>query len=731
MICTSITNRDYDEIVALLQSHPEIEMAEVRLDSCPLSFDQMRDLFLAFNIPFLATYRSEEGNFKNKAYSRLRDAIFADVDFVDVELGMKASQSKSLYREAKKRGVQVVSSWHNFKSTPPCRELAKIYYKALKFRPDVVKIVTTAHSKEDADEIISFYNFTDTKFVTSRLENGPGLIAFAMGKCGQETRIECLKCGAPFTFSALSEEEVAAPGQLPLSDMNEEIYGNMEFLSSEKVVKMPSSKSFAQRAIITAALAEGKSILRGYTPCEDSESAILLAKTLGAEVTRKYDNSSKYAQLMQAQELAIKGIGAYPSCCEISEIEVGESGLLARISIPLFSLLSKGSTIIKGQKTLLRRPLRGAQNTMASFGVTLLPVENASQAESSANGKANSYKKNLRFGDIKVPLQVRGNLIPGRAEVSGKEGSQIISGLLMTLPLAGQDTKLYVTDPKSIPYMFITLDVLRSFGVEITSQVQGDEKFEFTEDWAFCTGITFSIKGGKRYKATNIDLEGDWSAAANLLVAGAIFGEVAVTGLKRDSLQADLSILDILADAGALVVCDEIDATRLSSQNLSEPSAELSAEQNQSPIEVLKVARSPLRAFNVNLEHCPDLFPIVAVLAAFSTGDSHLFGLSRLVSKESNRAEAISEMLCGLGIKVGIFGDEMVIRGSSLASRKLTGDMLNGGTFSSHHDHRMVMALKVASLGTNSPVVINDESCVAKSFPMFNKVFSELNLRSS
>ena len=148
----------------------------------------------------------------------------------------------------------------------------------------------------------------------------------------------------------------------------------------------------------------------------------------------------------------------------------------------------------------------------------------------------------------------------------------------------------------------------------------------------------------------------------------------------------------------------------------------------------------------MDASNCPDLFPIISVLAAFCQGTSRLAGVGRLANKESDRAQAIVEMLTGMGVKVEIEGDEMVIEGHSLTRRLLghkggcldcarhdntdaRGDspgLLKGGEYTSRHDHRMVMALKVASLGADSPIIIDDEACVGKSFPQFHEIFDML-----
>ena len=241
--------------------------------------------------------------------------------------------------------------------------------------------------------------------------------------------------------------------------------------------------------------------------------------------------------------------------------------------------------------------------------------------------------------------------------------------------------------------MYITLDVLRHFGISTRSEMEGDAKLLEEEDWSCCTGIHFAVRGGQRYRPADFDIEGDWSTAANALVAGAVFGSAEVEGLDTRSLQADLAIIDILVEAGAVV-----------------------SQMEDGPV---CTRRAPLEAFTYDLANAPDLFPIVAVLAAFCSGESRIAGLGRLSGKESDRAAAILEMLTQMGVEASAEGDVLVVAGETLASRALSGRLLRGGAYTSRHDHRMALALSVAALGASSPIVIDDEACIAKSAPGF------------
>ena len=720
MICTTIINKDFQGILAALE---RCEMAEIRLDSCNLSMKEIDDVFSS-DVPLVATCRiaevmaneaslqdpslteqSREIKAMQIAERKLVRAIEAGARYVDVEIEAQKQMSKRVRNAAHESGTVFIRSYHDFTGTASVEELRAMVEKCRYHGADIVKLVTTAHSQDDVDRVMSLYSWCSTEAAggVEALADG-GLIAFCMGEAGRDSRIEALAKGAPYTYAALTADEAAAPGQWPMDEMIAAVYegvlcnntrkmlaipgnsGVSGAVSSEKCsrypktspLRMPCSKSFAQRAIIAAALAHGTSHLSGYTPCGDNEAALQVARNLGAEVQ------------VEGTTVTIKGISA--SLGSLTQmpgsdqsdvtLHVGESGLLTRMMIPLMAQLCPGEVTFTGEKTLLGRPLTGAKEILEAFA-----VEARSEGEDA----------------LRVPLTLKGPLKAGRADISGKHGSQIISGLLMALPFADRNSTFVVHEPKSIPYMFITLEVLKKFGIKTGNEMLGGRDFlESNGDWSLCTEMVFKVKGGQRYRAADIDLEGDWSAAANFLVAGAVFGKAQLEGLDTTSLQADLSIMDILMDAGA------------------------SLSQTDGDRGVITVQRAPLKSFSVDASNCPDLFPIISVLAAFCQGTSRLAGVGRLANKESDRAHAIIEMLTQMGVKAEIEGDEMVIEGHSLAQRLLDGNLLRGGAYTSHHDHRMVMALKVASLGADGPITIDDETCVAKSFPQFHEIYAQM-----
>lgn len=738
MICVTLQNRSLGEILDILENKvPAIQMAEIRLDRCHLDEDEIAELFSSSDTPLIATCRvaGDGSGTWEEAEAKLQAAIEAGAAFVDLEIEAPKEMGKRLRRSCSEYGTRMIRSCHFFDGTPSLEVLSDTAEKCRRFGGEIIKVAVSASSDSNVDRVLSLYD---------SCEEGR-LVAFAMGEAGRMSRLECLRLGAPFTYAALSAEEAAAPGQWAYSEMTAALCPSerseesirSKCTSSGQPVQMPASKSFAQRAIIAAALADrsqsdmsraqnttsrslsgaegptpapnttfrslseaegseaegptpANSALTGYSPCGDSEAAKAVAVILSDVLSLSKG---------EAKDLAAKDLP--------SHIHVGESGLLTRLMIPIVAALQNTGNFAKvveitGEGTLLNRPLKGASEIMAKFGTVLRPLGDQAAV------------------DIKVPLSVQGPLLPGKVDISGKDGSQLISGLLMALPLLQGDSVIHVHDPKSIPYMFITIDVLKKFGIRIGSEMEGDEEFMETQDWSLCTGITFKIKGGQEYKPASFSIEGDWSAAANFLVAGAVFGKVQLKGLDTTSLQADISIMDILMDAGASLSQEEPASEATDTVILSEAKDLGEAkDQPQSTTGIVTAQRAPLRCFDTDLGNCPDLFPIVSVLAAFCGGVSHILGFKRLAGKESDRGKAIVETLTKMGVSAYAEGDLLTVEGHTLESRILNGTLLKGGEYTSYHDHRMAMALTVASLGADGPITIDDTACVAKSFPGF------------
>ena len=399
------------------------------------------------------------------------------------------------------------------------------------------------------------------------------------------------------------------------------------------VVTPPCSKSYAQRALAAALLADGETILRNLDFCDDTLSAIRVIETLGAEVERLDERTVK-----------VRG-GLAPKS---NMLNVGESGLATRMFTPIASLCNVPITV-QGEGTLLYRPMNMMIEPLRKLGVE------------------------VRDGGGRLPVEVCGPVRGGEIDVDGSVSSQFLTGLLMALPLAKEDTTIAVANAVSKPYLDMTIDLASKFGVNIQHN-------DYEE---------FFVEGDQKYEAADLVIEGDWSAAAMLLVAGAIGGEITLTNVSMLSKQADVAICDALVRAGASVT--------------SEPNS-------------ITVERRDLVAFEFNATQCPDLFPALAALAAAAEGESIIYGTHRLEHKESNRAETIAEEYKKLGIEVRLEGDAMYIKGGKIRSAEVE----------SHHDHRIAMSLAVSALRSDGELLIRNAECVAKSFPDFFGVLESL-----
>ena len=390
-------------------------------------------------------------------------------------------------------------------------------------------------------------------------------------------------------------------------------------------VRPPCSKSYAQRALAAALLSDGETTLSNIELCDDTRYAMNVITGLGASVRQTGPT-----------EYVIRG-GLAPIT---DTINTGESGLATRLFTPIAALCDRRMTIT-GTGTMLRRPIGMMIDPLRNLGVQV---------------RSNGY----------LPITVQGPLRGGETDVEAYVSSQFLTGLLMSLPLAEGDTILHVEQPNSLPYLAVTVDLASKFRIRM-------EHNGFRE---------FFIPGGQHYHPVKLHIEGDWSSAAFMLVAGAIAGEVTAKRMNTLSLQADLAIIQALTKAGAVIITTPDEIT---------------------------VRKRELTGFDFDATQRPDLFPILAVLGANCEGTTHIRGVNRLVYKESNRAEAIVSEYTKLGMDVALEDDVMTVRGGSLS----------GGTIDSCNDHRIAMAAAIAALAASGPVTITNAQAVTKSYPRF------------
>jgi 3-phosphoshikimate 1-carboxyvinyltransferase len=401
-------------------------------------------------------------------------------------------------------------------------------------------------------------------------------------------------------------------------------------------ITAPPSKSLMQRAIAAGLLSSGLTVIRNPSFCDDSRAAIGIAGALGAII-------STYPDYITIET------GLRPVSAAVN-LHCGESGLALRMFSPVAATITT-RVVLAGEGSLTGRPVTMISQALPQFGVK------------------------VKTSGGHLPVTLTGKLLAGKAVIDGSSGSQLLTGLLMALPVLESDSEITVNDLRSKPYISLTLKLLEEFGITIIND-------SFSH---------FRIPGKQSYRPHEYTVEGDWSGAAFLLTAGAIAGEVAVDNLDCNSAQADRAVLDALINAGTRV-------TKTGNR--------------------VTAAMSDLHAFTFDATDCPDLFPPLAVLAAYCRGTSRLRGVKRLVYKESNRIEAITEVLQALNISVFTKDDEMIIEG---------GDV-KGADVSSYNDHRIAMMAAIAALGSRGEVTINGAEAVNKSFPEFFDTLKHLGV---
>jgi 3-phosphoshikimate 1-carboxyvinyltransferase len=397
-------------------------------------------------------------------------------------------------------------------------------------------------------------------------------------------------------------------------------------------IQAAASKSSMQRACAAALAAKGKSIIKNPGHSNDDKAAMDIIERLGAKIE------------LPGGELHVLSEGIHPVA---NEINCGESGLSIRMFTPIAALSNKEITI-NGSGSLASRPM--------DFFDEVLPQLNVK----------------VKTKNGKLPLIIQGPVLPKNISIDGSLSSQFLTGLLMAYAASGaKDVSIKVNNLKSQPYIDLTLDVMKQFGLK-TPENRNYEEFYFD--------ATTHVSQLTTHHYT---VEGDWSGGAFLLVAGAIAGNITVKGLDVFSTQADKAVLQALADCGAGI----------------------SIQPGQIELKPL-----PMKAFHFNATDCPDLFPPLVVLAAYCEGTTVIEGVTRLTHKESNRALTLQEEFGKMGIAITLQDNLMLIKG---------GTVVKGATVHSHHDHRIAMACAVAGLRAGGETIIGEADAVDKSYPDF------------
>jgi 3-phosphoshikimate 1-carboxyvinyltransferase len=410
-------------------------------------------------------------------------------------------------------------------------------------------------------------------------------------------------------------------------------------------IQANASKSAMQRACAASLLRGGEIIIYNPGISNDDKAALDIIQKLGAAITYNEDGT-----------ITIKSIGVAPAN---PSINCGESGLSIRMFTPIASLSSQPITIT-GEGSLTTRPMDFFDEVMPKLDVKI----------QSNNGK--------------LPIQIQGPLKPSDITIDGSLSSQFLTGLLMAYGTSEikDAVTITVTNLKSKPYIDLTLEIMKAFGLNVPENI-AYKQFVFTSQ---------SVKHHSLLTTHHFTVEGDWSGAAFLLVAGAVAGEVTVNGIFNNSRQADKKIIDAILDAGASVTVAD---------------------------SYVSVKKNQLKPFVFDATDCPDLFPPLVALAANCKGVTRIHGLRRLKHKESDRGVTLKEEFSKLGVEVELNDDIMLVHGTNQLK------VLNH-TLNSHHDHRIAMAGVVAALNADFELQIRHAEAINKSYPEFYKHMQQL-----
>jgi len=398
-----------------------------------------------------------------------------------------------------------------------------------------------------------------------------------------------------------------------------------------------ASKSVAHRMLMLAALCDAPTCINCNTTSKDIDATVGCLEALGARVCRSAGRLDVYP----------RGSNADTGCL----LDCGESGSTLRFFLPVVCALGCRASLT-GHGRLSERPLSPLYEELRSHGCDLSPQG-------------------------VFPLTVSGRLEGGTYVLPGNVSSQYATGLMLAAPLLDRPTEILVSEPvQSAPYLQLTIDALKTFGVAV--HADGAER-----DGTAYRRFYIDPAEGRLASPGVCTVEGDWSNAAFWLAADALGSTVAVRGLSATSAQGDRAILSALASFGVRVSQTD---------------------------DAVSVQADTLHAATLDVGNIPDLVPPIAAVASCAQGTTRLTNAGRLRLKESDRLATVTAALKAFGIDARVDGDELQITG---------GSRLVGGTVDAANDHRIAMMGSVLAAHAAGQTVIRGADCVSKSYPAF------------
>ncbi len=413
----------------------------------------------------------------------------------------------------------------------------------------------------------------------------------------------------------------------------------------EGEINLPGSKSLSNRVLLLAALAEGRTTITNLLESDDTRHMLNALKQLGIKYTLSDDKT----------ECTVVGNGGAFSSSQAQELFLGNAGTAMR---PLCAALclGKGSYTLTGEPRMKERPIGHLVDALRQLGANITYLENEGYP----------------------PLRIEANgLKGGNVSIDGAISSQFLTALLMASPLAKSEMKITIIgELVSKPYIDITLDIMKRFGVDVEN-----DNYK-----------TFTIESGQKYKAVeHFMVEGDASSASYFLAAAAIKGgTVKVTGIGRNSIQGDVAFVDVLEQMGARVEWGDT---------------------------YVSVTRDTLHAIDMDFNHIPDAAMTIATTALFVEGTTTLRNIYNWRVKETDRLYAMATELRKVGAEVEEGEDYLKITPPK---------QLKHAAIDTYDDHRMAMCFSLLALDEAS-VTINEPECTAKTFPNYFEVLKSIS----
>ncbi|CRG48900.1 3-phosphoshikimate 1-carboxyvinyltransferase [Yersinia wautersii] len=409
-------------------------------------------------------------------------------------------------------------------------------------------------------------------------------------------------------------------------------------------VNLPGSKSVSNRALLLAALAEGTTQLNNVLDSDDIRHMLNALQALGVNFRLSADRTC----------CEVDGLGGKLVAEQPLSLFLGNAGTAMR---PLAAVLCLGNSdiVLTGEPRMKERPIGHLVDALRQGGAQIDYLEQENYP----------------------PLRLRGGFRGGELTVDGSVSSQFLTALLMTAPLAEQDTTIRIMgDLVSKPYIDITLHLMKAFGIDV-----GHENYQ-----------TFHIKGSQTYRSPGTYLvEGDASSASYFLAAAAIKGgTVRVTGIGKKSVQGDTKFADVLEKMGAKVTWGD---------------------------DYIECSRGELQGIDMDMNHIPDAAMTIATTALFATGPTTIRNIYNWRVKETDRLAAMATELRKVGAEVEE-GEDYI--------RVVPPVQLTAADIGTYDDHRMAMCFSLVAL-SDTPVTILDPKCTAKTFPDYFEQFARLS----